>query len=207
MLLFNKRKSEKTVCQKINEIKNINWSDFLKTDSIPVDIIRILNDLGIKCFSDNFTELQEKLPIKSGKIAGLMFIKDEEIFIVYSVDVDYPTARFILAHELGHIYKHANNKMSFHLEMYTIPDILKNNSNIIKSFNNKSEEEADKFARDILIPNEILLKILNQKKDLSVEKLAALFEVPNEQIEKKLNELKKQLIDIKKAMEGENVSI
>ncbi len=186
-----KRKDDRNMCKKLAEIHSKTPKDLIVgVPKIPVDIHQILQDLDIRCFCVNFSKLQKSLPIKNAKLAGMAYAHKNDLFIFYSDHSDYATARFTLAHELAHCCQHMSVDSSFHIELYTIPDILHVSGRPAKSFANRKEEEADKFARDLLIPTNVLVHILSKVGNPSIVELSELFAVPTYQMEKKLEEIR-----------------
>ena len=89
--------------------------------------------------------------------------------IIYlSEDLDEDTARFVLAHELGHMQMHRDLNTVF---MDT------------KTFNPHSrfERQANTFAVELLLPDDLL----REYPDCSIYQLAASFGVPSEFVEMK----------------------
>lgn len=190
---FQKRVGEK-MCQLLKELHGKTPECFLNAEmDTPVDIYKILHEHGIKCYRINFKKIQSRLPIKEARLAGMAYAKGNELIFFVSDKSNYRSTRFILAHELGHCCKHISADSSFHLEMYTIPDIVQKVGRPAMVLSNKKEEEADEFARELLIPTKSLLRILRKADNPTINGLAELYQVPPEQVERKLVDLKTAL--------------
>lgn len=185
------KKGEKKMCKKLSEIHDKKPEDFLsKGFCIPVDIEYILKKREIDCLSVNFDLIKKALPIDKPQITGLSYARDDDIIIFYEEKDDYTKNRFTMAHELAHCCLHMDVNSSCHIELQTSKDFLYKSNRKLKYFNQKKEEEADKFARDLLIPTNFLIEILRQNTFTHIEELAELFCVPIDVVQKKLEDIR-----------------
>lgn len=107
--------------------------------SIPVEIIRICNDLGIKVFE---TYIEEN-------ISGLVVVDekkwekyDSDKFILVNLSESPARRRFTIAHELAHYVLHRDGQ-----KLYAHRDMKAGSENKAKI-----ESEANYFAANILMP-------------------------------------------------------
>lgn len=191
-----RKKDGGSMCKKLADIHGKTPEDLLDyITSVPVDMNQMLEALGIECQCVDFDSLQRGLPLKKPSIIlGLAYAKGNDLAIFYSSHSDLASARFTLAHELGHCCLHMNVDSSFHVEMQTIPDVWYKAGRPVTPFTNKKEEAADKFARDLLIPTTLLVHMLSSVKKISIDSLAELFSVPTSQMEKKLWEVNSEFL-------------
>lgn len=189
-VFFKLKKGGTFMCKKLEDIHKKKPSDFLlQNNELPVNIEEILISAGINVLATDFSELQQRLPIKRIIILGIAYAKMNDLFILYSSKSDIFEKRFTLAHELGHCCLHMNADSACHVELQTKYDFLELQNSDLKIIKEQKEEEADKFARDLLIPTEKLSKILCSKKEISIEELANAFAVPLLQMQKKLEDM------------------
>ncbi len=142
---------------KKKDIMNENIQILEKHQTIPVDIIKLSKELGIRLFGN--TEWADNI---SGAIA-----KDPDSESGYSIYVNinhHPNRqRFTIAHEIAHYI--------FHKEQ--IGDGIREDILFRSSLSNDLEKEANSWASEILMPDHLLKK--EEEKD--IEKLAKKFEV------------------------------
>lgn len=193
-----RKKDGRPMCKKLADIHGKTPKElFDLVTGVPVDMNQMLEKLGIECQCVDFTNLQRRLPLKKSKILGLAYAKGNDLAIFYSSCSDPATARFTLAHELGHCCLHMNDDSSFHIEMQTIPDVWHKAGRLATPFTSKKEEAADKFARELLIPTSLFVQVLSTVKNTSIDSLAKLFSVPQPQMEKKIYEVSDFLLSAK----------
>lgn len=190
MFFMLKKRKGINMCRKLAEIHDNQPKDFLKeTNSLPINIEEILKQWEIDFFPVSFEELQKNIPLKNGKITGMAYAQNDDLAILYSKESSVVHSRFTLAHELAHCCLHMNVDSSCHIEFQTINDVLTVSQDKMKRFNEKKEEEADRFARDLLMPTRAMLLLLEKRTNLTLEKLAEIFLVPIEQVQKKLEDI------------------
>lgn len=79
--------------------RNASWQALIdnKVNSLPVDIVRIIRDNGIKLLKNG-----QAKELRSGE-AGISIFDGNHWFIVYDDTMPLGRKRFTVAHELGHI--------------------------------------------------------------------------------------------------------
>lgn len=184
------------MCMGLNRIKGKTATEILKmcnqSDAVPVNIEKIILDLGITLQETNFEDeyfndilLQNKQYLNRGKILGAVFCDNEDLNICYrKTDIsseiffedisDSEKAkkiehrkRFTLAHELAHCCLHmAQSDSPYHLELRT------------DKYSDEADEYfANKFAGELLVPENTLKRIYEQLEFPSISFLADLFNV------------------------------
>lgn len=80
--------------------RNASWQALIdnRVDSLPVDVVRIVSDNGIKLLKDS-----QAHELRSGE-AGISIFDGKQWFIVYDDLLPLGRKRFTVAHELGHIF-------------------------------------------------------------------------------------------------------
>lgn len=81
-------------------VRNASWQVLIdnRVDSLPVDVVEIVNNNGIKLLKDS--QVQE---LRSGEM-GICMFDGTQWFIVYNDSLPLEEKRFTVAHELGHIF-------------------------------------------------------------------------------------------------------
>ena len=127
-------------------VRNAAWQcliDF-KVDSLPVDVIRIAKEAGIKVIENK--DINVLGPYENGKV----FYMKRQWFIVYDERVPMERLRRTIAHELGHVF------LGHRVAHKKYPNVSK------AERVEKGEEQATAFAVRLLCPACVL-------KDLNVQ--------------------------------------
>ena len=115
--------------------------------SIPIDIVRLAQNLGFKIYSGEFKgySLRGCMEIGGNNRLGKRYIcvGNKEYSAVKS---------FIIAHEIGHYILHYSGKGYFG-EKFKYDGNFKGR---LKSSRERVEEEADIFAMELLVPSKLL---------------------------------------------------
>lgn len=195
------KESEKKMEQKkdVKEIKNKRVEEIFALCGIsrvmPISFDKLSKNFKVNiCGTDfsylsNLNEVKEILQSEK-KILGMVNIENDFANIYYNnnPEIDIPTQRFTIAHELAHCINHYDElskagKVEFLGEDEdNIDDLLNDNNDI-------HEYVCNKFARDFLIPTEMLKKIYNAMQNPQISDLANLFLVPEKQMNIKLKEI------------------
>jgi len=151
-----------TIKTKIQELRN-------KFKEIPVPIIAIANELGIKIYETfDFNNTQ------SGSIK-----KESGQFIIYLNSLDSPSRkRFTIAHEIGHFLMHSDylNKGNEAITEIKQPTLNRPSSaDEIEPEQKKREIEANAFAAELLMPEDEFKKVFTQSN--KIEDVAETFHV------------------------------
>jgi len=113
---------------------------------LPVDLDAVLKSLKIIAAPVDFTSLEEAKGDalnRLGRFMGLVGIRNENVVMGYSKNLDFSHQRYAVAHELGHACIHTDVLMEGHiLARYT------------GTLENDKERAADKFAAELLLPEE-----------------------------------------------------
>lgn len=204
MMYFKSKKRKKYMCKKLKEIHEMNVSDILRTYCLQqknfdceniVDIVEILNFLGIAHDVISFEELEKSLFLKGNDIIlGMACSEGDNVRILCSNNLDPKEKNYVLAHELAHCCLHLPVSAEFHVELKTKSDIY--SSFLAKPLRDKQvskkELEADLFAADLLIPTELLLGYLRKSELFSVKDISDHFNVPESLVHKKIMMLSKR---------------
>lgn len=183
------------MCVTLDKIRGKSSDDILKRfygkDTIPIDIVTIANNIGIKLFSVDYTQVEEndvfKEKIKEkGCILGDVQVSGDDVSISYSsvlpqsevydnlTDIQKTSRlinrqRFTIAHEIAHCcLGHMSNKDGRHIEFRTEQ----------LSYKDPKEFSANIFAGALLMPASYIqniAKILGYK--LPLQLLSKLFRV------------------------------
>lgn len=80
--------------------RNASWQALIdnKIDSLPVDVVKVVNSNGIRLLKDS-----QAHELRSGE-AGISVFDGAQWFIVYDDLLPLGRKRFTVAHELGHIF-------------------------------------------------------------------------------------------------------
>lgn len=122
------------------DLRNGAWQCLLtsKAASLPIDVLTIAKKAGIRVVKNS--QAAALAPSESGKT----FFDGEEWFIIYDDTLDVSSARYTIAHELGHIF--LGHELA-HAKYYGAQEFTKKP---------KSEQQADMFAVRLLCPACIL---------------------------------------------------
>lgn len=141
--------------------------DIYTTDkSIPIDIYRLLDEIGIKIKSIDFSDVEEKIGYKRGDILGATLIDGEEVEIFYRAGVSENRKKFTIAHELAHCCCHSELLKNTHIQLRKESECEK-----------LKEKEANVFAGELLIPEERLKEYYGKLILPSLSVLAEIFSV------------------------------
>ncbi len=186
-LLANaKNKKVIIMCKKLKELDGLSAEQILEIygdKTIPISIEKVLNDLGVKYDSMDFTATEKNIPEivnKRGHILGAVTIINDDVNIFYSADCENKhRIDFTLAHELAHCCLNASS--------------LKNKGHIEFRFDEKSknpaEVAANTFAGKLLIPKDILLPMYYEMIAPLSDVLAREFDVSLNVMEERLKSL------------------
>lgn len=138
---------------------------FIKMDSPPVEIEKILEELGIGLFYEDFVKL-DGIALKSPKLG----------IIVVNKNLPNVRQRFTIAHELGHI-------IMPHRSEYFICFPGKNRS---------MEKSANRFAAELLMPQPMVIELWKKyaaNKEMRVEVIAHILKVSKSALFARLREI------------------
>lgn len=164
------------------EILNNYWEE--NRDSYPIDISKILYNMGIRVHAVDFSDFFDE----NGKILGAMIADKNNLALLYREGETKNRSRFTLAHELGHC-------CLMHINEAQIPYVEYRHDGEITD---KKEIEANIFAGEILIPEKELYNVLISKfpNEIPVsQELARVFAVSNNVMRERLKWLKVPFID------------
>lgn len=146
--------------EKINEkLENLTKDILIQHDMLkmPVDIVKILDDIGIEVYETDLTS----------EVSGaIKYDKDSNSFsILINKNNSHTRKRFTMAHELGHYFLHKDILQNDELHI----DILYSDSTT------ELEEDDVNYFAGALLMNRMLLERLHKK--ISLSELAKLFDV------------------------------
>lgn len=225
---MTKDKANKLImCNTLKKIQNKKAEDILKEywpeDTIPIDIKKILDRIGIVYQKTTFSDLYEIDYIKEkvekfGEIFGVVVAKDDNVGIFYKKNKDAHNtpkknilaeykANFTLAHELGHCVIHAVD-----VEKEGYIDFALKYSRQETHFENKKEEiayfyrekEANIFAGEILMPEHKIHQVIDRIKTPYLTVIADTFRVTTNVMKARLDFLNIPFIDDRE--DGKDVS-
>ena len=178
------------MCQKLKELEgklpmDILNSVFASSITIPIDLDKILEQLGVKKIPSSFDDLEKTIGVKQGSISGLVLYNEKDLGIYYKKDDELYHKRLTIAHELGHCCKHGQNLENNYIEMFC------DNQDV----NEAEEAEATLFASQLLIPEKQLKDFHSKLVQPSLQKLSELFEVPKDLMLKRIVDLKMAYYD------------
>ena len=184
-----RKKKVLNMSKTISKIQNMTAQQLLKfggqADSVPVDLMAILEAADISCLPYDFSNIEKQVygdDIKQ-RILGALVTKDDNAAIFYRAtdDVDGHRYRFTIAHELAHCcLSHIDFSQSrIHLALR-------------EEGEPKDEKEvaANIFAGEILIPREALENVIKKLILPSVQTLADIFAVSVNVMRARLDYLK-----------------
>lgn len=125
----------KNVYRQYENVRNAAWQCLIdyKIDALPVDLLKIVNDAGIKIRKNS------DVGILSGCESGACMLDSGTWYMVYDDEATLGRRRFTVAHELGHLFLGHELVNGYHG----------------RTFNTdrpQSEKEADMFAARLLAP-------------------------------------------------------
>lgn len=173
--------------------------------TLPIDIVALAENLGIKLIGLDFNEIEKKEPFSTmvkinGHILGATLENDDDLIIYYNTSdfseyfQDMPLAlairkkicrnRFTIAHEIGHCCLHMLSETGFNIAYRTDAT----------DYYNKEEREANIFAGELLIPTTLVDKVYENLEIVRVEDMAELFQVSNSVMKARLDYLNRPYI-------------
>lgn len=138
------------MCKVIKNIQGKNaeqvLNDYGVIDTIPIDLNKLLQLIGIASSPYDFTALENTL--KKGEILGLVLSEGEKAAILYRNTDSVKRQRFTIAHELAHCCLSTESSSKSHVEYRLDND-------------DKTENEiaADIFTGELLIPLKKLAEV------------------------------------------------
>lgn len=148
-----------------------------QTDSIPVDLDRLLKRIKISCKKRQFPDVRNGS--SSVRVLGALVTNGDNAIIYYDENSSRHRFRFTIAHELAHCcLAHYNiGASSVHFRLEGDPS-------------DELECDANIFAGKLLIPEQSLIKVLSQLLLPSVRALADIFDVSENVMLARLRTLK-----------------
>lgn len=167
------------MCNTLKKIKNNTATELLEKYEIPlsppIDIISLLQKIGISLIKIDFTEIEKEMGLKPNTILGSALSTGNTLAILYKYSNSYEWQRFTIAYELGHCCINSNKEIN-HIWL-NYPS------------NNYKEIEANIFAEQLLIPYSALKQTYSQLIIPSLSSLTKIFEVPVNTMVSRLNHL------------------
>ena len=150
----------------------------ISMDTLPIDLPKLLENIGISTYEQDFSEVEDEVGYEHGYILGAAISNDEKLGIFFKKGESLNKTMFIAAHELGHCCLHGDSLKIGHIEFKT-------------SIGNEDdhEEEANKFARELLIPEDSLRKQYSKFIIPSLSALSKIYRVSTKVMVKRLEEL------------------
>ncbi len=185
IILFTnaKDKGGNVMCKILKNIQNLSAIELLSKYNIstepPIDIGRLLDNIGIKSFGTNFDTVEKNSGYEQDTILGATIIDGEEVIIFYREKDSMNRKRFTIAHELAHCCNDSDTLKNDHIELRTNEIVLSG-----------KEYDANIFAGELLIPTNSLLHIYNKLLIPSLSVLASIFDVSSNVMAKRLDHLK-----------------
>lgn len=154
----------------------------LKITSLPINVEKICEDLGISITLSDFREIEAT---HKHVISGAIITSNDSKKIFVNI-IDPPVRRrFTIAHELGHYFLHHNHEES--VEITTVSFRGKSNS---------AEREADLFAAELLMPENMVRERHSKMALPLLWVLADNFNVSRIAMKKRLNSLGLRYIEL-----------
>ena len=169
------------MCMPINKIHGKTATEILQEfggDEFPLDLEKLLENIGISALPMDFTKLEEKL--KKGHILGLVLSDADNAVIYYSKNDTPNRQRFTIAHELGHICGHLQPDST---------DYPYIDWRIEEQSEDFEEIKANIFAGELLIPLRKLKDVYLNMAIPNSRDLAIVFGVSTNVMEKRLDYL------------------
>lgn len=171
------------MCKVIKKIRNKSADEILnlydQSNSVPVDLPKLLMRIGISALPYDFTELEQDAGREKGDILGFLLTKKDRAAIFFRADDSINRQRFTIAHELAHCCLHIDDYDRPHIE-FRLTDEEKD----------QKEKDADIFAGKLLIPLNRLRKVYMDLPVPTSSALASRFAVSVSVMEARLNYLK-----------------
>jgi Zn-dependent peptidase ImmA (M78 family) len=115
--------------------------------TIPIDVEKVAQAIGAELKWDDF----------DGSLSGFAFQKHGSKYIGVNSLEGEQRQRFTIAHELGHLFLHKQNSVSYDTGMIMLRDGHSSDGTDIK------EIEANRFAAELLMPEESIREDLASK--------------------------------------------
>lgn len=184
---FGKYKRGVKMCKVLKSIQGKTADEILRTygenDSIPIDLEKLLLNIGISALPFDFSNIEDKSNINRGDMLGAVVADGDDAVIFYRMDDSLNRQRFTIAHELAHCCLHAVTDDNPHVEFRR------------SEKEDEHEQEANIFAGSLLIPlnklREIYMKLPVPRSTI----LASKFAVSTNVMEARLNHLKISYFD------------
>lgn len=158
------------MCKILNELHGKSVSELFEMYNItpepPIDLNKILKEIGISAIATDFSEIEKDADLKTGEILGATVSKKDKLSIFYREDDSENRQRFTIAHELAHCCLHSLDLQESHVEL--------RRNNEIKDV---KERQADVFAGELLIPEVSIKKIYDKLFSPSLNVLAQIYKV------------------------------
>lgn len=143
--------------------------------SLPVDPLYIAEKVGVDVFEADF-----KYPDVSGLIK-----KDGQVTVIYIKHSDPALRkRFTVAHELGHLFLHLNDKQQGN---FVDSEVLFRHGIVSDSAESKKEIEANQFAASLLMPEDLVEQ--EWERCYSITRMSSTFQVSLQAMEIRLRTL------------------
>lgn len=170
IILFYCTEEDDNMCEILKKMKNKTAKELLEENNIslvpPINMSMLLQNLGIKEISADFSEIEKIMDYDVGSILGITYAKNEDLMIFYRTLDTINRKRFTIAHEIAHCCLHTETLKNRHIELR---DCKKENA--------PREYAANVFAGELLIPKESLVKVYNDLIVPSLSDLSKLFKV------------------------------
>jgi len=167
-------------------IKHLNDANLHRA---PIDVDALAHHLGAEV---RFESLEDKM-------SGFLIIKDNHSTIVINSEHHPNRQRFTLAHELGHLILHSNNKHQDAL--FVDKSLITKKARFHRDERSgtgeyKQEIEANRFAAELLMPRQLLKEAIKEEgdeldflDDHLIYKLASKFGVSEQALSIRLTDL------------------
>lgn len=184
-----KEKKVLIMCKPLSKIRNMSAEELLdfcgQRDNMPIDLKKMLEEIGISCVQYDFSSLEQKLSEKRHKpirkILGALVTIENDATILYrkEEEPDSHRYRFTIAHELAHccLSHYDVSEVSAHLREEGYPETA-------------DEKAANVFAGELLIPEHSLKEVLNSLLIPSLKTLVEIFQVSENVMKARLDYLK-----------------
>ncbi len=176
------------MCTILSKIRNKTPYELLNEYNIslipPIDISKLLENIGISTIAKDFSEIERELSQKQGYILGAAFSNGNDLAIFYKKSDSLHRKKFTIAHELAHCCLDCPNDESSHIEFRLEPYINLSKDDIEK------EKKANIFAGQLLIPKISLFNYYKKMIIPSLTELSKIFEVSTSVMAARLDFLK-----------------
>lgn len=142
------------------------------TNSLPISVKKISNNLPFKILFDTYSHLMRNKGLSYAEVCsaykseeGAAILRDGEYCIIYNdIDRSSQRIRFTLAHELGHI-------ILGHLEFDACLCRLSDHEYDVL------EKEANQFASQLLSPEPLIYDILKKSHRINTSQVRSIFDI------------------------------